>query len=623
MAGTVGPDPAVFEQNRRGLNYASSPGNIPVGTLVDLFFRAVDEFDKQDAMLHREGDRWRPISHREVLEQVRFIAQGLAAAGIERGDRIALLSENRPEWALADWAMICVGALNVPVYPTLPPAQVAYMLEHAEVELAFVSTADQLTKMLEVRANWPRLRRIVVFDEVPPAADGVITLREFIENGRALGESENDFRSRARRARPDDVATLVYTSGTTGTPKGVMLTHANLHANVHASLSGFPIGPADIALSFLPLSHVFQRLVDYVMFAYGATIAYVASMDAVSQAFREVRPTIAVSVPRVYEKVYARVLSVTGPKRRLVLWARRVAMAWARTKLAGDEPGGSLRFQYRLADRLVFRRIRESLGGRIRFFISGGAPLAPQLAEFFHGVGLPILEGYGLTETSPVTNVNTPANPRIGTVGRPIPGTEIRIADDGEVLMRGPQIMKGYYKDADATAAVIDAEGWFHSGDIGEIDEDGFLRITDRKKELLKTAGGKYIAPQPLENAVKQSRFVSEAVMLGDRRPFPIVLIVPNFVTLGAWAKAQGIPTEPATMVVDPRVVAKLEEEVLRRVEPFARHERPKKVAVLSREFSLEDGEITPTLKVKRRVIENRFADRIEPLYAGAAPDNE
>jgi long-chain acyl-CoA synthetase len=622
MTGTVGADPAGTQHSRRGLNYASSPGDLPPGTLVDLFFQAIDEFDKQDAMLHREGEAWRPISHREILEQVRFLSQALVAAGVQRGDRIALLSENRPEWALADWALLCVGALNVPVYPTLPPAQIAYMLEHAEVETAFVSSADQLTKMLEVRANWPRLRRIVVFDEVPPAADGVITLREFTENGRALGESENDFRSRARQARPDDVATLVYTSGTTGTPKGVMLTHANLHANVNASLSGFPIGPADIALSFLPLSHVFQRLVDYVMFAYGATIAYVSSIDSVSQAFREVRPTIAVSVPRVYEKVYARVLSVTGLKRRLVLWARRVAMSWARTRLAGDEPGASLRFQFRIADRLVFRKIRESLGGRIRFFISGGAPLSPQLAEFFHGVGLPILEGYGLTETSPVTNVNTPANPRVGTVGRPIPGTEIRIADDGEVLMRGPQIMKGYYKDPDATAAVIDSEGWFHSGDIGEIDEDGFLRITDRKKELLKTAGGKYIAPQPLENAVKQSRFVSEAVMLGDRRPFPIVLIVPNFVTLAAWAKQQGIATEPEAMVADPRVVAKIEEEVKRRVETFARHEQPKKVAILPREFSLEDGEITPTLKVKRRIVESRFADRIEPLYAGAAAEN-
>jgi long-chain acyl-CoA synthetase len=496
------------------------------------------------------------------------------------------------------------------------------MLEHAEVETAFVSSADQLTKMLEVRANWSRLRRIVVFDEIPASADGVITLREFIENGRALGETENDFRSRARQAKPEDVATLVYTSGTTGTPKGVMLTHANLHANVQSSLSGFPIGPADIALSFLPLSHVFQRLVDYVMFAYGATIAYVATIDSVSQAFREVRPTIAVSVPRVYEKVYAKVLAASGLKRKLVLWARKVSLEWARVKLAGDEPDGSLAFKHRLADRLVFRKIRESLGGRIRFFISGGAPLARQLGEFFYGAGLPILEGYGLTETSPVTNVNTPANPRVGTVGRPIPGTEIRIADDGEILIRGPQIMKGYYKDPDATAAVIDTDGWFHTGDIGEIDEDGFLRITDRKKELLKTAGGKYIAPQPVESALKQSRFVSEAVVLGDRRPFPIVLIVPNFDVLGNWARQQGISTDPETMVADPRVMAKVEEEVQRRVESFARHEQPKKVLLLAREFSLDAGEITPTLKVKRRIVEGRLADRIEALYESAAKEN-
>jgi long-chain acyl-CoA synthetase len=604
-------------ETRPGGGWAAAPGDIPRGTLVDLFFQAIDEFDKPDALQTREGDRWRAIAHREVLEQVRLITQALGATGTRRGDRVALLSENRPEWALADWAMICGGVLNVPVYPNLPPAQIAYLLEHAEVETAFVSTADQLAKMIEVRAHWPRLRRIVVFDDVPRSADGVETLADFMERGRAAGGSENEFRVEAKKAQPEDVATLVYTSGTTGAPKGVMLTHDNLYSNVLASLAEFPLGPADIALSFLPLSHVFQRLVDYVMFAWGATIAYVPSFDDVPRAFREVRPSFAVCVPRVYEKMYARILSATGLKRRLVLWARQVAIDWARADLGGPQPGGLLGLRHRIADRLVFSKIRESLGNRVRFLISGSAPLNPQIAEFFHGAGLTILEGYGLTETSPVTNVNTPSHHRIGTVGRPIAATEERIAEDGEILVRGRQIMKGYYRDEAATSAVIDQDGWFHTGDIGEIDADGYLRITDRKKELIKTAGGKYVAPQPLENAIKQSRYIAEAVLLGDRRPFPIVLVVPNFENLQAWAGQQGAGgSDPQALAADPRVIRFMEQEVERRVESFARHEKPKKVLVMSREFSIDEGEITPTLKVKRRVVEEKHRERIEALYS-------
>jgi len=618
-AATVTGASSVVE-TRPGGGWARAPGDIPRGTLVELFFRAIDEFDKPDALQIREGDHWRAIPHREVLEQVRLITQALRATGTQRGDRVALLSENRPEWALADWAMICGGVLNVPVYPTLPPAQIAYLLEHAAVETAFVSTAEQLTKMIEVRAQWPRLRRIVVFDDVPRSADGVETLADFMERGRAAGGSENEFRVEARQAQPDDVATLVYTSGTTGSPKGVMLTHDNLYSNVIGSLAEFPLGPADTTLSFLPLSHVFQRLVDYVMFAWGATIAYVPSFDDVPRAFREVRPSFAVCVPRVYEKMYARILSATGLRRRLVLWSRKVAIDFARADLDGPPPGGLLRLSHRIADRLVFSKVRASLGNRVRFLISGSAPLNPQIAEFFHGAGLTILEGYGLTETSPVTNVNTPTHHRIGTVGRPIAATEERIAEDGEIMVRGRQVMKGYYRDDDATAAVIDADGWFQTGDIGEIDELGYLRITDRKKELIKTAGGKYVAPQPLENAIKQSRYIAEAVLLGDRRPFPIALVVPNFDSLRAWAAQHGVgSTDPAALAADPRVVRLMEEEVGRRVEPFARHEKPKKVLVMPREFSIDEGEITPTLKVKRRVVEQKYRERIEALYDESA----
>jgi long-chain acyl-CoA synthetase len=539
-----------------------------------------------------------------------------------RGDRVALLSENRVEWAIADYALLCSGALTVPIYATLPANQITHIVRDAGIETAFVSTKEQLAKIVEVRTEVPGLRKIVTFDETGSTEADVMTMPAFLELGRANDTGENEFRREAMQARPEDVATLIYTSGTTGAPKGVMLTHNNLYSNTHASTGAVNVGPADIALSFLPLSHVFQRLVDYVMFAYGTTIAHLQSMDDVAAAFVEVKPTVAVAVPRVYEKLYARLLSEKGIKRRIVLWSRRVALAWAGEKLAGRDIGRWLAVQHALADRLVFRKLREKLGGRIRFFVSGGAPLPPGIALFFYGAGVLILEGYGLTETSPVTNVNTPERLRIGTVGRPLPGTEIRIAPDGEILVRGPQIMKGYYNNPEATAQAIDEDGWFQTGDIGEIDADGFLRITDRKKDLLVTAGGKNIAPQPLQAAMKRSRFIAEAVLIGDRRPYVIAVIVPNFDSLETWARQQGIDVSAREALVhDERVVGKLQEEMDGRLSEFARYERPKKVLVLPREFSLEKGEITPTLKVKRRVVEEQLRHRIEALYAEPAPE--
>ncbi len=600
---------------------AIGEGTPPEGTLVELFFQAVDEFDKPDALLERTAAGWVPISHRELLERVCATAGALAASGMQRGDRIALLSENRAEWAIVDYSLLCAGALTVPIYATLPANQICHIVRNAGIHVAFVSTSEQLAKMLEVRAEVATLRTIVTFDETGSTEPGVSTLKRFLElNPEARGE--NEFRQEALQARPEDVATLIYTSGTTGAPKGVMLTHNNLFTNVHASTGAVDVGPADIALSFLPLSHVLQRLVDYVMFAYGATIAHLRSIDDVAAAFNEVKPTVAVSVPRVYEKLYARVMSEKGLKRRIVLWARNVALAWANEKLAGSEPGGWLAAQHSLADRLVYRKLRERLGGKIRFFVSGGAPLPPDIARFFYGAGVLILEGYGLTETSPVTNVNTPEHLRIGTVGRPLPGTEIRIAKDGEILVRGPQVMKGYYNDPEATAQAIDEDGYFHTGDIGVIDTEGFLRITDRKKDLLVTAGGKNIAPQPIQAAMKRSRFIAEAVLIGDRRPYPIAVVVPAFESLEAWARQQGIDgADREKLALDERVVQKLEQEVEARIGDFARYERPKKILVMPREFSLEKGEITPTLKVKRRVVEKQLQDRIEALYAEPAPE--
>jgi len=596
---------------------AIRPADLPRGTLPALFFEAADEWDKPDALLARRGGEWQPVSHRELLGTVRRVTSGLRRLGTGRGDRVVLLSENRVEWAFADWGILCAGALTVPVYATLPASQIGYILGHAQATVGFVSTAGQLAKVLEVRAEAPDLRTIVVFDDVAEAGEGVITLRRLLELGGEQDPGENRFRQDALEAGPDDVATIIYTSGTTGTPKGVMLTHDNLFSNVHAALRAFVIGPADINLSFLPLSHVFQRMVDYAMLWRGCTIAYVPAIDEVGAAFREVRPTIAAAAPRIYEKLYARILSAKGARRRIVLWARSVALRWSERKLDGRPLSPGLRLSHGLADRLVFSKIRASLGGRIRLFISGSAPLGPQLARFFFGVGLPIYEGYGLTETSPVTHVNTPGFLRVGTVGRAIEGTEVRIAPDGEILIRGPQVMKGYYRNPEATAAAIDEDGWFRTGDIGVVDEQGCLRITDRKKDLLVTAGGKNIAPQPIQNAVKLSRFIAEAVLVGDRRPYPIVLVVPNFDSLKSWAHQQGLTwTDMESLLAQAPVRAKLEQEVAHRVEGFARFETPKKVLPLPRELSLEKGEITPTLKVKRRVVEERFREAIEKLYA-------
>jgi long-chain acyl-CoA synthetase len=601
--------------------YASNAAELPAGTLVGLFLRAVSA-RRPRAQLRRTLGGWQPISHEEILHNVQQIAAALRAWGLQRGDRVGLLAENRPEWAWVDYSLLCCGLLTVPLYPTLPAQQIAFILRHAGVRVLFVSTRAQLDKALEIRSELPGLERIVVFDELTPDQPNVLTLADALRFGQSQRVSEAEFRAEAERAQPDDVATLIYTSGTTGQPKGVMLTHFNIYSNtIAATRHVLSTSNDDIALSFLPLSHVLQRMFDYTMFGALTTIAYVDVIEQVATALREVRPTIAVAVPRIYEKIYAKVLAATGMKRRIVLWARRVALRWAERVLSGARPPLTLRLAHALADRLVYAKLRALLGGRIRFFVSGGAPLAPQVAQFFYGAGITIVEGYGLTETSPVTNVNRPDTLRIGTVGQVVPGTELMIADDGEILIRGPQVMKGYYRNEEATRAAIDEAGWFHTGDIGTLDDDGYLSITDRKKELLVTAGGKNIAPQPIQNAAKLSPFVTEALLIGDRRPYTMALVVPNFDAVEAWGRQEGLswPNREA-LAADSRVRAKLEEEVAQRVAEFPRYERPKKVLVLPREFSLDRGEITATLKVKRRVVEKAYQKAIEALYAEPAP---
>jgi long-chain acyl-CoA synthetase len=589
-------------------------------TILKILLGAVDRYGRPDALQYRAGGRWIPISHAELESRVAALAAGLDAAGIGAGDRVAILSENRPEWTVTDYAVLGLGGMDVPLYPTLPAGQLAYILKDCGAAALFVSTAGQLAKIQEIRHELPDLRLVVSFED-PGSAAGVRRFEDLLDDGRKAIEAgtAGSFRARAAQVERDDVATLIYTSGTTGAPKGVMLTHWNLASNVAACRQHDVLRtqPGDVALSFLPLSHVFERMVDYWYFDSGIGIAYAESMDKVADNLVEVRPTVAVSVPRLFEKIYARVTAAEGVKKAIVGWARRVGGAAVDARMAGREPGRLLALQNALADRLVFSKLRERTGGRLRTFISGGAPLSAEIARFFWAAGLPVLEGYGLTETSPVIAVNRPGKWRLGTVGPIVPGVEVAISEEGEILTRGPHVMKGYWKNPDATAEVIDDDGWFHTGDIGEL-EDGFLRITDRLKNLIVTAGGKNVAPQPLENLAAMSPYVAQVVMIGDRRAFPSLIVVPDYESLLPWAQAQGISTaDRAALARDERVRQLMERETLGRLTGFARYEQPKKVLVIPDEFTIDNGMLTPTLKVKRRVVEKRYGDEIEALYAG------
>ncbi len=593
------------------------------GTLNQLFFEAVSKYNRPDALQVKADGTYRPISHTEVADRVRHAARGLSSLGVRRGDRVAILSENRPEWAVADFACLSIGLTDVPIYPTLPADQIAYMLKDSGAVAIFVSNKTQAEKIREIRSQLPALKTVIGFDDVPGLTN--MSIAELEKRG-AQGENKESiktYREDALTVKPDDLATIIYTSGTTGEPKGVMLTHDNIYGNVAASRTAIPFEGRDVALSFLPLSHIFERMGGhYLMFATGTSIAYAESIDAVPVNMQEVRPTLVLSVPRLYEKMFARVLesALTGGflKKQIFFWARGVADRWANEKLAGREPGGLLAQQYAIAQKLVFSKLKARTGGRLRYFVSGGAPLSPDINKFFFAAGLTILEGYGLTETSPVITVNTPRNFRIGTVGKVVDGVEVKIADDGEILTRGPYVMKGYYNKPDATREAIEPDGWFHTGDIGEL-HDGFLAITDRKKDIIVTAGGKKVAPQPLENKVKTNKYVAQAVMIGDKRKFPSMLIVPNFDQLERWAAKRNIIwSDRAQLLRMPTIQAKMEKEVNEELEGAAHFEMPKKIGLLEHDFSIERGELTPTQKVKRRAIDKHYKTLIDSLYEEA-----
>jgi long-chain acyl-CoA synthetase len=595
-----------------------------VQTVCDIFYRSVDTYRKAEHLKYKKDGTWRAISSEEFRAAVEEAAMGLRALGVGPGDKVAIVSENRPEWAFADLATLCTGAADVTIYPTLTAAQVHYILDDSETKVAFVSNAVQAAKVAEVRARLPRLQHIVRFDPAP--VPGTTSLDELRAKGReALAGDREAARRQAAAVTKDDLATLIYTSGTTGDPKGVMLTHANLLHNVLAAAKVFPMVDHEwTALSFLPLCHSFERTAGHNFMLYaGVTIAYAESVEKVPENMQEVRPSIMCSVPRLYEKMYARVnekVAADPPLRqRIFRWAIGVGRKVFAHTVARTEPGALLKLRFGLADRLVFSKIKARTGGRLRLFISGGAPLAREIAEFFGAAGMLVCEGYGLTETSPVITCNFPGRVKPGTVGLPLEHVEVKIAEDGEILTCGPHVMKGYYRKPEATAEAIGADGWFHTGDIGFVDADGCLVITDRKKDIIVTSGGKNIAPQPIENRLKTNKFFTEVVMVGNRRNFPAALVVPGFEALEAWAKQGGTAAgSREELVRRPEVLAHYRRLVDEMTGDLAQFEKIKKIALLTREFTQESGELTPTLKVKRRVVEERYKATIDAMYEGS-----
>ncbi len=619
---TVGPPGREHPRDPSSEAPVSDP-TLP-GTLTQLFFDAIERFGhKPAAMRYKADGRWHDITHADLRRRVEHFALALRRLGVQRGDRVAILSENRPEWAIADYACLCLGVSDVPVYPTLPAPQVRYVLRDSGAVAICVSTAAQAAKIREIRAELPGLKHVIAFD-ADAAGPGIIALADHYASGAAAaaaGEGAR-FKEDALTVLPDDLATIIYTSGTTGDPKGVMLTHNNIYANCVQAMPALKLTTDDSTLSFLPLSHIFERMAGhYAVFSYGATINYAESIDTLVANLGEVKPTVVMSVPRVYEKIYARVLEnalISPIKKRIFFWAKATGERWADLTLAGQPIPGGLAIAYRIARKLVFSKLEQRVGGRLRFFVSGGAPLPADIARFFFAAGLPIYEGYGLTETSPVITVNHPGRLRLGTVGPVIPGLDVRIADDGEILVKGPSIMKGYYNKPEATAEVIDAQGYFHTGDIGMF-EDGYLRITDRKKDIIVTAAGKNIAPQPIEALAKKNKYLANAVMLGDKRKFCVMLLVPQYEHLEPWAKRRNLMwKDHRELIALPDVKAKLEREALGQFADLAKFEMPKKFLILERDFSVETGDLTPTLKVKRRVVEQKLKKEIDALYEEA-----
>jgi len=591
-------------------------------TLVEVYERVGRDHPKPDTLNYKRDGVWRSISANEMLARSRRVALGLYSLGVRKGDRVALLSESRVEWVLADQGCIFAGAVGVPIYPTLTPSQAAYILKDSGARALFVSDRAKFDEIEAVLDECPALEQVVLFDSDKPSPAKLLSLEQLEERGREIDLERPELAAELARApRPEDLATIIYTSGTTGEPKGVMLTHANLVSNLIDSSNHLEFGEHDSALSVLPLSHGFERGAMNMYLHHGMSVYFGESLEKVGVNMREVHPTVFVGVPRIYEKILSKVHDRAAAKSKLngavFSWAVEIGKQCA--QLASDRRPIPLllSLKHKAAGVLAFAKWRQAMGGRIRTFVSGGAPLSDDVALAFAGAGMPILQGYGLTETSPVITTGQLNDNRIGAAGKTIRNVEVRIAADGEIETRGPNIMRGYWNKPEETRAVFTADGWFKTGDIGKIDADGYLIITDRKKELLKTSGGKYIAPQPIEGLIKSSRFVNQVVVIGDGRKFPSALIVPDWEQLQSYAKLKGLNLRtPEEFCRHPRIIDLFERQVAARTQDLAQFEKIKRIALLKQELTVESGELTPTLKVKRRVVDEKYREVIDRIYA-------
>jgi len=588
-----------------------------VETLSQLFLNTVRTYVKDALLLVKKDGRYAPISTREFARRVEHLSLGLADLGLGPGDKLVILSENRPEWTMTDFAVLSAGAITVPIYTSLMPEQIKYIVNDSDAKIVVCSNRDLWLKVEAVRRDLPNVHHFVLIDDEGP--QGIVSLAEVMGRGKVLSAADPTlFEKRALAVKPGDLASIIYTSGTTGVPKGVMLTHANFVSNSKALDAVTDFSAKDTILSFLPLSHVLERMTTFSFLYKGATIAYAESIETVAENLLEVRPTIMISVPRLFDKIYAKVmdnvLAQSAAKRKIFFWALAVGKKHGALRIRHRPIPRALDLQYKLAQKLVFSKVVEKTGGRVHFFVSGGAPLSSDVAEFFYAIGITILEGYGLTETAPVLTCNTFDKMKFGSVGPPVPGVEIKIAPDGEILAKGPNVMKGYYKKPQETREAFEG-GWFHTGDIGHFDEEGFLVITDRKKDILITAGGKNVAPQPIENQLKTNPYIQTAVVVGGGRNFISALIVPDFDKLEAYARTQGIPFGSRRELVEKEEIRDfILAEVNRSTPHLASYERIKKVVLLERDFNA-DTELTPSLKVKRHIVEKAFKDKIDRLY--------
>jgi long-chain acyl-CoA synthetase len=593
-------------------------------TLAQVFLRAARVHPKPDALNFKRDGEWRAISSRDALEGAQAIALGLYAIGLRRGERVAILSESNPEWTLTDAGCQFAGVVDVPIYPTQAPAQVSYILRDSGARALFIQHRAAFDRIAESLADCDALEHVIFFDgeDIEGARAGeASTLEELLARGRELRAAQPQLIDElASAVKPEDLATIIYTSGTTGEPKGVMLTQSNLTTNMIDSSGHLDFRESDVVLSVLPLSHVFERLAMYMYLHHGMSVYYAESMEKIGDNMREVRPTVMLCVPRLFEKILARIKEHAAAKGKLsasiMAWSIDVAKRWARHTTMREPVPPLLELQHDIADHFVFSKWREGVGGRMRLFVSGGAALPEELGYTFLGAGLPIVQGYGLTETSPVIAAGNLEENRIGTVGKPIKNVSVRIAADGEIEVRGPNVMRGYYNKPAETRAVFTEDGWFKTGDIGELDAEGYLRITDRKKELFKTSGGKYLAPQVIEQCVRRSRFVNQVVLVGNGRKFPAALIVPNWTELRAYAEYKGLDSRaPEELCRDERVLDLMRRQVETQCAELSRYERVKRIALLPCELTIEGGELTPTLKVKRRIVDEKYRDVIERIY--------